>query len=68
MHCWHLTWISLAKHCVPLVVKRDFAGEMMDRHPELQLVEYGFVYKRDPNFPQNDVTWFLMEKNWGKSL
>jgi pseudaminic acid biosynthesis-associated methylase len=43
--------------------KRDFAGEIMDRHPELHLVDYGFVYKRDPNFPQDDVTWFLMEKH-----
>jgi pseudaminic acid biosynthesis-associated methylase len=43
--------------------KRDFAGEIMNRHPELQLVDYGFVYKRDPNFPQDDVTWFLMEKH-----
>jgi pseudaminic acid biosynthesis-associated methylase len=43
--------------------KRDFAGEIMDRHPELQLVDYGFVYKRAPNFPQDDVTWFLMEKH-----
>lgn len=43
--------------------KRDFAGEIMDRHPALQLVDYGFVYKRDPNFPQDDVTWFLMKKN-----
>jgi len=42
--------------------KRDFAGEIMDRHPQLQLVDYGFVYRRDPNFPQDDITWFLMEK------
>jgi pseudaminic acid biosynthesis-associated methylase len=42
--------------------KRDFAGEMMDRHPQLQLVDYGFTYRRDPNFPQDDITWFLMEK------
>lgn len=42
--------------------KRDFAGEIMDRHPELQLVDYGFAYRRDPNFPQDDITWFLMEK------
>ncbi|QGQ93527.1 pseudaminic acid biosynthesis-associated methylase [Paenibacillus psychroresistens] len=42
--------------------KRDFAGELMDRFSELQLVDYGFVYKRDPNFAQDDVTWFLMEK------
>ncbi len=43
--------------------KRDFAGEIMDRHPQLQLVDYGFAYRRDPNFPQDDITWFLMEKN-----
>ena len=42
--------------------KRDFAGEIMDRHPKLQLIDYGFVYRRDPNFPQDDITWFLMEK------
>lgn len=42
--------------------KRDFAGEFMDRHPQFELVDYGFVYHRDPNFPQDDVTWFLMEK------
>lgn len=42
--------------------KRDFAGELMERHPQLQLVDYGFAYRRDPNFPQDDITWFLMEK------
>ena len=42
--------------------KRDFAGEIMDRHPDLVLIDYGFAYRRDPNFPQDDITWFLMEK------
>lgn len=42
--------------------KRDFAGEIMERHPSMQLVDYGFAYRRDPNFPQDDITWFLMEK------
>jgi pseudaminic acid biosynthesis-associated methylase len=42
--------------------KRDFAGEMMSKYPSLRLVDYGFAYRRDPNFPQDDVTWFLMEK------
>lgn len=41
--------------------KRDFAGEMMDRYPDLRLVDYGFAYHRD-TFPQDDITWFLMEK------
>jgi pseudaminic acid biosynthesis-associated methylase len=42
--------------------KRDFAGEIMDRHPQMELIDYGFAYRRDPNFPQDDITWFLMEK------
>lgn len=41
--------------------KRDFAGELMDRHPDLKLVDYGFCWRRDPNWPLDDVTWFLME-------
>lgn len=47
---------------VDRLFKRDFAGEIMDRHPQMQLVDYGFVYRRDPNFSQDDITWFLMEK------
>jgi pseudaminic acid biosynthesis-associated methylase len=42
--------------------KRDFAGEILDRHSEMRLVDYGFVYRRDPNFPDDDITWFLLEK------
>lgn len=42
--------------------KRDFCGEILDRHNDLELIDYGFVYHRAPNFPQDDVTWFLMEK------
>lgn len=41
--------------------KRDFAGEMMAAHG-LTLVDYGFRYHGDPNFPQDDLTWFLLEK------
>ena len=42
--------------------KRDFAGEIMDRHPQMELIDYGFAYRREANFPQDDITWFLMEK------
>lgn len=42
--------------------KRDFCGEILDRHADLQLLDYGFCYRRDPNFPQDDITWFLMER------
>ena len=41
--------------------KRDFAGEIMDRYPMLNLVDYGFQYHRDNHFPQNNTTCFLME-------
>lgn len=43
--------------------KRDFAGEMLDRYSDLRLTAYGFAYHRDPVFPQDDITWFLLEKN-----
>ena len=42
--------------------KRDFAGEMLDRFADLRLVDYGFAYRRQPAFPQDDISWFLMEK------
>lgn len=42
--------------------KRDFAGEMMNLYPDLKLLDYGFEYHRDPVNPQDDVTWFLLEK------
>lgn len=45
-----------------VLFKRDFAGEMLDRFPDLKLVSYGFSYHRDHNFPQDDANWFLMEK------
>ncbi|WP_293060548.1 MULTISPECIES: pseudaminic acid biosynthesis-associated methylase [unclassified Moorena] len=43
--------------------KRDFAGELMDQFDDLRLLDYGFVYHRDNQFPQDDTTWFLLEKN-----
>ena len=45
-----------------VLFKRDFAGEMLDRYQNLQLLDYGFAYHRDAHFPQDDCTWFLMEK------
>lgn len=55
------TAISYRGHSDKLF-KRDFAGEMLDTFPDLKLVDYGFAYRRDPAFPQDDITWFLMEK------
>lgn len=74
LHQSSLRYILLAEYYNPTPVqvnyrghtdklfKRDFAGEMLDKFSGLSLVDYGFVYYRDPNFPQDDVTWFLMEK------
>lgn len=42
--------------------KRDFAGEMLDAYPDLRLLDYSFVYRHDPVMPQDDITWFLLEK------
>ena len=44
--------------------KRDFAGEMLKRYPDLELRDYGFVYRGDLNFPLDDITWFLLQKNY----
>lgn len=42
--------------------KRDFAGEMLDQFKDLTLVTYGFCYRRDPQFPQDNLNWFLLQK------
>lgn len=43
--------------------KRDFAGEMLERYQDLKLIDYGFAYRWDPKFPQDDINWFLLEKS-----
>jgi spore coat polysaccharide biosynthesis protein SpsF len=47
-----------------LLFKRDFAGEMLEKYNDLQLMDYGFCYKRDKTYFQDDVTWFLLRKNF----
>ena len=42
--------------------KRDFAGEILEKYPDLKLIDYGFLYHLDPVFPQDDITWFLLQK------
>ena len=42
--------------------KRDFAGEMLARFQDLRLLDYGFVYHRDQEAPQDDLSWFLLER------
>ena len=41
--------------------KRDFAGEMLDRFKDLELLDYGFIYHRDNNY-HDDCNWFLLRK------
>tara|TARA_X000000950_G_scaffold41682_1_gene45709 strand:+ start:16160 stop:16798 length:639 start_codon:yes stop_codon:yes gene_type:complete len=47
--------------------KRDFCGEMLDRFKDLELVDYGFIYHRAQNFPQDDINWFLLRKIGNKN-
>jgi pseudaminic acid biosynthesis-associated methylase len=42
--------------------KRDFAGELLDRYPDLELADYGFQYHRDAQFPLGDMTWSLLRR------
>jgi len=42
--------------------KRDFAGEIWEMFPNLELLDYGFQYHKDNNFPMDDSTWFLFKK------
>lgn len=74
LHAASRRWILICEYYNPTPVevsyrghegklfKRDFAGEMLDRYPDLRLVDYGFCYRRDPVFPADDATWFLLEK------
>jgi len=55
--------ISYRGH-IDRLFKRDFAGEMLEMYSDLKLIEYGFTYHRDPAFPQDDISWFLMQKAW----
>lgn len=45
-----------------VLFKRDFAGDLLDRYPDLELLDYGFAYHRDPHFSADDASWFLMKK------
>jgi len=42
--------------------KKNFAGEMLDRFSNLKLFDYGFCDRRGPNFPLDNITWFLPEQ------
>ena len=70
---WSTRFILIAEYYNPTPVsipysgnadklfKRDFAGEFMDLYPDVKLRKCGFAYHRGA-FPQDDITWFLLEK------
>ncbi|HEX6992356.1 MAG TPA: pseudaminic acid biosynthesis-associated methylase [Gemmatimonadales bacterium] len=45
-----------------LLWKGDYCTGFQLAHPEFELLDYGFVYHRDPKWPQDDLTWWLLEK------
>lgn len=72
-------WILLAEYYNPVPVaidyrghsdklfKRDFAGELLSKYKDLELIATGFAYHLD-QFPQDDITWFLIRKTRINSL
>lgn len=43
--------------------KRDFCGEFLaEAEGRFRLTDYGFFYHKDPLCPQDDATWFLLER------
>jgi len=47
-----------------LLWKRDFALEFLTAHPDFHPVDYGFAWRHDPQAPQDDLTWFLLERRF----
>ncbi len=42
--------------------KRDFAAEMLSTFPDLRVANYGFAWRYDPNAPNDDLVWTLLER------
>ena len=42
--------------------RADYAGEIMEKYPDMKLLDYFFIYKRDLVAPQDNITVFIMEK------
>lgn len=77
MYEWSHKYILIAEYYNPVPVtvtyrgnsdklfKRDFAGEFLDKFPDVFLRDYGFSYHRG-KYPQDDINWFLLEKRLTK--
>ena len=42
--------------------ERDVAGKILEMFKDVVLLDYGSVFHRDTHFPQDDLTWFLLEQ------
>lgn len=42
--------------------KRDWCAEFLNHTSQFRLIDYGFVYRHDPAFPDDDFNWFLLER------
>ena len=42
--------------------KRDFASELLESYPSLELVDYRFFWRNDNMFKEDDITYFLFKK------
>ena len=40
----------------------DYGGEFWDQYPDLECIDVGFAWKRDPVAPQDDVTFWTFRK------
>lgn len=45
-----------------LTMVRDFAGEILEKYLDLDLLDYGFIYHKDKAFPRDDFNWVLLQK------
>lgn len=45
-----------------LLWKRDFAADMLELYPDLHVLDYGFAWRHDPHWAQDDITWTVLEK------
>ena len=48
--------------------KRDFAREFWAKFPNLELVDYGFVWSEDPLAPKDNLTCFFESDLFTRSL
>ena len=57
------TWVYLyGDECYEIWEHFGFDNPNPNDRLKLKLIDYGFVYHKDPLYPLDDITWFLLEK------